>query len=50
MYGTKQKIKRYNFSVECQHHLFDKVAVPVRLYGGAVWGFENLDIIERVHL
>ena len=30
--------------------LVDKVVVPVLLYGSEVWGYENLDVIERVHL
>ena len=30
--------------------LFDKSVVPILLYGCEVWGFENIDIIERIHL
>ena len=36
--------------VECQFDLFDKVVVPVLIYGSEVWGFENLDLIERFRL
>jgi hypothetical protein len=50
MYEAIQKIRQYNSSVECQFHLFDKVVAPVLLYGCEIWRFENLDIIERVHL
>lgn len=30
--------------------LFDKIVVPILLCGCELWGFENIDIIERVHL
>lgn len=30
--------------------LFDKMVVPILLFGCEVWGFEKLDSIERVHL
>ena len=30
--------------------LFDKSAVPILSYGCEVWVFENIDIIERIHL
>ena len=26
------------------------IVVPVLLYGCDIWGFESLDIIERIHL
>ena len=33
-----------------QLDLFDKVVVTFLLYGSEVWGFENLDLIWRLHL
>lgn len=30
--------------------LFDRIVVPVLLYACEVWGYENIEIIERVHL
>ena len=30
--------------------MFDKAIVPILTYGCEIWGFENLDILERVHL
>lgn len=50
MYGVIRKIRQFDLSVECQLDLFDKIVVPVLLYGCEIWGYENLDIIERVHL
>ena len=50
MYGIIKKIREFNLPLECQLDLFDKVVVPVLLYGSEVWGFEKLDLIERLHL
>ena len=30
--------------------MFDKSVLPILLYGSEVWAFENLDILECVHL
>jgi hypothetical protein len=40
----------YDLSIECQLDLFDKVVVPVLLYACEIWEYENINIIERVHL
>ena len=29
--------------------LFDSTVAPILSYGSEVWGFSNLDIIERLH-
>ena len=50
MYGVIKKIRLYDLSIECQLDLFDKIVVPVLLYACEIWGYENIDIIERVHL
>ena len=45
--NTGQVLFRYvlDLPLECQLDLFDKVVVPVLLYGSEVWGFEKLDLI-----
>ena len=40
----------YNLSIKSQYDLFDKIVKPILLYGCGIWGFGNIDIIERVHL
>ncbi|XP_061167256.1 uncharacterized protein LOC133176104 [Saccostrea echinata] len=52
MYGVIRKIRQFNLPIECQLDFFDKVVVtvPILTYGCEIWGYENLDIIERVHL
>ena len=48
--GIIRKIRQFKLPVDCQLDLFDKVVVPVLLYGSEVWGYENIDVIERIHL
>ncbi len=41
----------YNLAlpIDIQLKLFDQTVLPILTYNCEVWGFENLDIIERVH-
>jgi len=50
MYGLLQQCRKHKLSIECQLDMFDKTILPILLYGSEIWGFENIDIIERVHL
>jgi hypothetical protein len=50
MYGLLQQCRKHKLSIECQFDMFDKTILPILLYGSEIWGFENIDIIERVHL
>ena len=47
MYGIIRKIRQFRLPVDCQLDLFDIVVVPVY---AEEWGYENLDVIERIHL
>lgn len=35
--------------IECQLELFDNIVLPILLNGSEIWGFENTNILERVH-
>ena len=50
IYDILKKGRMFNLSIKCQYDLFDKIAKPILLYGCEIWGYCNLDIIERVHL
>ena len=50
MYSVLKKGRQNNLSIECQLELFDKMVLPILIYGSEIWGFENIDILERVHL
>ena len=50
MFSLLRKIKCLNLPFDVQIDLFNKIVKPVLLYGCEIWGFCNLDIIERVQL
>ena len=50
MYSLINKCRSNHLSVKCQLEMFDKAIVPILLYGSEIWGFENIDILERVQL
>ena len=49
MYDVLKKSRMFNLSVSCIHDLFVKIVIPI-LYGCEIWGFTNLQVIERLHL
>ena len=46
MFSVLGKVKRLNLPVDIACDLFDKLIVPIALYGSEVWGFENIMQIE----
>ena len=50
MYFILSKSKDNNLSIECKLKLFDSVVTPILLYGCEIWGYENTDIIENIHV
>ena len=50
MFALLKTSTLFNLSIDCQLDLFDKILKPILLYGCEIWGFSNLDTIERLHL
>ena len=50
LYGVIRKLRHFNLPIDCQLDLFDKVIQPVLLYSCEIWGYEQLEVIEKVHL
>ena len=50
MYEVLKKGRLHNLSVKCQYDLFDKIVKPILLYGCEIWGFSNIELLERVQL
>ncbi|MES9880523.1 MAG: reverse transcriptase family protein [Sedimenticola sp.] len=44
------RINNIDIPIDLQLKLFDHTILPILTYGSEVWGFENLEIIERIHL
>ena len=30
--------------------LFDKIIIPMLTYGSEIWGYENIDILEKLYI
>ena len=50
MYALISKSRKLNLPIDIQIHLFDTLVMPILLYGCEIWGFENNDILEKLHL
>ena len=50
LFSLQRKIRNLNLPIDMQIDLFNKMIKPILLYGCEIWGFGNLDIIERVQL
>ena len=50
MYSLIRKARALLLPIDLQIKLFDKMVKPILLYGSEVWGFGNLDILERTLL
>lgn len=44
------RVNNLDLPIDLQLKLFDNTVLPILLYGSEVWGYENLDIIERIHI
>lgn len=50
MFSLLRKTRELNLPLEIQIDLFKKLIKPILLYGCEIWGFGNLEILERVQL
>ena len=50
MYALLRKIKLLHLPLDIQIGLFQNLVIPVLLYGCELYGYENIEIIERLQL
>ena len=50
LFALQRKVRILNLPLDMQAYLFDKVIKPILLYSSEIWGYGNLDIIERCQL
>ena len=50
MYSLLRKARNMHLPIDLQIELLNKLVKPVLLYGCEVWGFGNVEVIERVQL
>ena len=46
LFAIKTKKEKFNLPIDIVLDLFDKMILPILLYGCEIWGFEHLDPIE----
>ncbi len=49
MFAIIQKGRRMNLEIDLMLKLFDACVMPILLYGSEVWGYERIDVLEKVH-
>ena len=49
MYSLRMKSRRLNLPVDLEIDLFDKLVIPILLYGSEVWGFESIKQLDTFH-
>ncbi len=50
MFCLLKKTRNLSLPLDCTLNAFDVMVVPILLYGCEIWGYENVIIIEKVHL
>lgn len=50
LFSLFRKIRSLNLTFDLQIDLFNKTIKPILLYGCEIWGYGNLDVIERIQL
>ena len=50
MFSLMSKCCKLDLPLDIQFELFDKTIIPLLTYGCEVWGYEKLDLLEKLHL
>lgn len=50
LFAVYRKIRNISLPVDLQLKIFDSLVQPILLYSAEVWGFENTNCIEKIHL
>ena len=50
LFALLQNARKKNLPTDIVLDLYKKMVVPVMLYGCEIWGYEKLDILEKLHL
>ena len=50
LYALHYKIRNLSIPVDMQLKLFDTLVSPILIYGCEIWGYENKQSIEKMHL
>ena len=49
-FALLSRSRQLDLPIDLQLELFDSLIMPILLYGCEIWGFENITMIEKIHL
>ena len=49
LFSLYRKIRNLDLSMDCQLKLFDSTILPILTYGCEVWGYSDVNLLEKVH-
>ena len=50
LYGLYYKLRNLTIAIDLQLKLFDSLIAPILVYSCEIWGFENKQGVEKLHL
>ena len=50
MYLLFCRINNLHLPIDLQLKLFDQTTMPILTYGSEIFGFDNLDLLEKIHI
>ena len=50
MYLLYRRINNHNLPIDLQFKLFDITSVPILMFSSELWGFENLNNVEKLQI
>ena len=50
LFALYRKLRNISIPVDLQLKLFDTLIEPILLYACEIWGYENVEILEKIHL
>ena len=50
MFSLLSKSKKLHLPIDLQLELFDQLVLPILCYGSELWGYENCNILENLHM
>jgi hypothetical protein len=50
LFAIYKKTRNDNIPIDLELKLFDSLVEPIILYGSEIWGFENIQIMDKIHL
>jgi hypothetical protein len=49
LFSLYRKLRNISVPVDLQFKLFDTPILPILTYGCEVWGYENVQVLEKIH-